>query len=167
MVGIILGDAHFRREGENGNARILFGQSLKNFPYLWYVSTLLSPYCASVPYLDSSVIDTVRRPRVIFSTRTYIVFSRLYGVFIVKGVKIVPQEIYHLLSPIALAHWIMCDGAAVNQGGLLLCTDGFSVKEVCRLMNVLIIRYGFVQIVHFNFTQNCLESIFLNKIKVN
>lgn len=36
----------------------------------------------------------------------------------------------------------MCDGASVNQGALKLCTDGFTVPCVCRLMNVLTIRYG-------------------------
>lgn len=62
--------------------------------------------------------------------------------FYVEGIKVVPQEIYHLLSPVALAHWISCDGAGIKQGGLLLCTDGFTVPEVCKLMNVLMIRYG-------------------------
>jgi len=35
----------------------------------------------------------------------------------------------------------MCDGASVKQGGLLLCTDGFTVSDVCKLMNVLMIKY--------------------------
>jgi len=36
---------------------------------------------------------------------------------------------------------IMGDGAAI-QHGLILCTDSFSVTDVVRLMNVLIIRYN-------------------------
>jgi len=35
----------------------------------------------------------------------------------VNGVKVVPQEIFNLLTPIALAHWISCDGSA-NFGRL-------------------------------------------------
>jgi LAGLIDADG DNA endonuclease family len=142
MVGILLGDANFRRGGDNRNARIIFGQSLVNFPFLWFVFTLLSPYCAGLPYLDSSVIKGVRHYRVIFTTRTYKVLNVLYDIFYVEGIKVVPQEIYHFISPVALAHWIMCDGASIKQGGLLLCTDGFTVPDVCRLMNVLMIRYS-------------------------
>jgi len=142
MVGVLLGDAYMRREGDNRNARILFGQSLVNFRYLWFVFTLLSPYCAGLPYLDSSVIKGVRHYNAKFTTRTYTVMNKLYDMFYVEGIKVVPQEIYHLLSPVALAHWISCDGAGIKQGGLLLCTNGFTVPEVCKLMNVLMIRYG-------------------------
>jgi len=34
----------------------------------------------------------------------------------------------------------MADGAAHNAG-LVLCTDCFSIQDVVRLMNVLIVRY--------------------------
>jgi LAGLIDADG DNA endonuclease family. len=132
MVGVLLGDAYIRRGGDNRNARILFGQSLVNFPYLWFVFTLLSPYCAGLPYLDSSVIKGVRHYRAMFTTRTYTVMNELYDMFYVEGIKVVPQEIYHLLSPVALAHWISCDGAGIKQGGVLLCTDGFTVSEARR-----------------------------------
>jgi len=57
-----------------------------------------------MPYIDFSVIKGKRHYRVIFNTRTYIIFNQIYDMFIIKGVKIVPQEIYDLLSPMALAH---------------------------------------------------------------
>jgi hypothetical protein len=47
------------------------------------------------------------------------------------------------LSPVALAFWIMCDGAR-NGKGLVLCTEGFSQSEVVCLLNILTIRYGLV-----------------------
>ena len=59
----------------------------------------------------------------------------------VNGRKIIPIDIYNLLTPIALAHWIMGDGEA-REYGLRLCTDAFSIKEVVTLMNVLLIRYN-------------------------
>jgi len=52
----------------------------------------------------------------------------------------VPQNIYELLTPIALAHLIMGDGS-VERHGLIICTDSYSIEDVIRLMNVLIIRY--------------------------
>ena len=36
----------------------------------------------------------------------------------------------------------MSDGIGIKHGGLLLCTDNFTIPDVCRVMNVLIIRYN-------------------------
>lgn len=52
----------------------------------------------------------------------------------------IPQNIYDLLTPVALAHFIMGDGTATRHG-LILCTNSYSIEDVVKLMNVLIIRY--------------------------
>jgi hypothetical protein len=64
--------------------------------------------------------------------------------FYPNKIKIIPDNIYDLLTPVALAHLIMGDGYyhPVN-GGLLICTDSYSIKDVVKLMNVLVIRYNF------------------------
>jgi hypothetical protein len=62
---------------------------------------------------------------------------------------VVPLDIYNLLTPVALAHWIMGDGQA-NRSGLTLCTDSFSIQEVVLLMNVLMVRYGLECTLRFN-----------------
>ena len=54
--------------------------------------------------------------------------------------KLIPENIYELLNPIVLAHIIMGDGK-VSRDGLILCTDSYSVQDIVRLMNVLIIKY--------------------------
>jgi hypothetical protein len=45
--------------------------------------------------------------------------------------------------------WIMCDGVHYN-GGLLLCTECFTIEEVVKLINMLIIRYGLNPRIVFN-----------------
>jgi hypothetical protein len=45
-----------------------------------------------------------------------------------------------MLTPAALAHWVMGDGVAIPSG-LQLCTDSYLLQDVVRLMNVLIIKY--------------------------
>jgi hypothetical protein len=45
-----------------------------------------------------------------------------------------------MLAPVSLAHLIMGDGTAVS-GGIRICTDSFTVQDVVRLINVLIIKY--------------------------
>ena len=41
----------------------------------------------------------------------------------------------------------MGDGTYKSEG-LLLCTDSYSIKDVVRLMNVLIIRYRLICTIH-------------------
>lgn len=66
--------------------------------------------------------------------------TELYDAFIVNGVKIVSTNIYDLLSPIALAQWIMGDGVNDHGFGLILCTDSYSLEDIIRLVNVLMIN---------------------------
>lgn len=67
-------------------------------------------------------------------------FTELYTFFYVNGIKIVPKDIYNLLTPLALAHIIMGDGAA-HQSGLIICTNSYSIQEVVSIVNVLILHY--------------------------
>jgi len=66
--------------------------------------------------------------------------TELHSLFYPNGIKIIPQNIFELLTPIALAHMIMGDGSW-QRHGLIICTDSYTVQDVVRLMNVLIIRY--------------------------
>ena len=75
-------------------------------------------------------------------TRALPCFNQLHSIFYKNGVKVIPDKIYELLTPIALAHIIMGDGIAKSHG-LILCTDSYSIQDVVRLINVLIVRYRF------------------------
>lgn len=75
-----------------------------------------------------------------FHTRSYAALRIIYDLFIVDGVKVVPHNIYHIFDGIAFAHMIMGDGARGASGYLLLCTDLFTLQDVVKLMNVLLIK---------------------------
>ena len=62
------------------------------------------------------------------------------SLFYPKGVKVIPNNIYELLTPIALAQLIMGDGVAKTYG-LIICTDSYPLIDVVHLMNVLMIKY--------------------------
>lgn len=53
-------------------------------------------------------------------------------------VKIAPEDIYNLLTPVAL---IKGDGSA-KEYGLILCSDSYKLIDIVRIMIVLIIRYN-------------------------
>ena len=46
----------------------------------------------------------------------------------------------NLLTPVASAQLIM-GGGGFKSKGIFICTDSYSLPDIVRLMNVLIIRY--------------------------
>lgn len=109
--------------------------------YLLLVYNELTPFCSSVPRLVSSVRLGKRHYGLEFFSRALPCFTELYSLFYPNGVKIVPHNIYDLLTPVALAHMIMGDGQW-SRHGLILCTNSYTIEEIVRLMNVLMVRYN-------------------------
>lgn len=66
--------------------------------------------------------------------------TEFYTLFYPQSVKVIPLDIFELLTPVALAHLIMGDGS-VRSHGLIICTDSYSIQDIVRLINVLIIKY--------------------------
>lgn len=143
MVGLILSDAWIVFKGKRSkNALIGFKQSISNFAYLWYVFNLLSHYCSSYPYLVTDVRKGKIHYALVFETRSMPCITELRSLFYpeLSKVKVIPLNIYDMLTPAALAHLIMGDGGFKSKG-IYLCTDCYTIQNVVRLMNVLIIRY--------------------------
>lgn len=163
LIGILLGDGRIRKINlPNNNARIIFKQSIINFPYVSFVFILLYPYCFSYPRLENTIINFKKCYLVVFGTINYPCFNELYEMFMDKGNKHVPGNIFEELTPVALAHWIMCDGTSTGWG-LLLCTDSFTIKEVVLLINVLLIEYNIITTLH---KCNNLPRIYIGKKEV-
>jgi hypothetical protein len=141
MIGFILSDASFSKTYKN--ALLRFKQSLEHFEYLWFVFNNLSHYCYSYPKLYTQMTGRTRTYELLFYTRSLPCITELHSLFYVNRIKIIPQNIYEFLTPIALAHWIMGD-VTRRDNGLTLCTNSYSIQEIVLLMNVLIVKYRFV-----------------------
>ncbi len=50
-----------------------------------------------------------------FATRVYPCFTEWYNMFYQEGKKVLPLDLYNMLTYEALAHWIMGDGTKLNQ----------------------------------------------------
>jgi hypothetical protein len=101
---------------------------------------MLSHYCRSSPHPTSGTRAGNRYYGLQFFTRGMPCMTELSFLFYPNGVKIIPEDIYNILTPVALAHLIMGDGG-VKPHGLTLCTNSYTLPDVVRLMNVLMIRY--------------------------
>ncbi len=148
LIGLLLGDAYFKTSSHNHNKRIGFKQSIINFPFMWTVFTELSHYCSSLPRIEYTTLKTKRYKLITLETRSYPIRDKLYNILYINNRKSIQPELFHYLTPKALAYWIMSDGISA-QYGLILCTDSFSIKEVTTLINILIIRYNFNCSIHF------------------
>lgn len=142
IIGLLLSDGWLTLSSKTSiNARLGFKQTFNNLPYVLFIFNELSHYCSSYP----NIIKNKRLEKVYlalnFFTRSLPCFTELYKLFYINNVKVIPKDIYNLLTPVTLAHWIMGDGGFKSQG-VYLCTDSYSIQDVILLMNVLIIRYN-------------------------
>lgn len=64
----------------------------------------LSHYCAGLPTYRIRKRTVNWLYSLTFQTRSLSCFTNLHQLFYVNGIKIIPEDIYNLLDPIALAH---------------------------------------------------------------
>ena len=161
VVGLLLSDGwlSLTRSNTVSNARLGFKQSLEKFEYVWKVFNDLSHYCQKYPtfYLNHRAGKVY--PGITIATRALPCFTSLHNIFYIDNKKVIPYNIYDILTPVALAHLIMGDGT-YRQGGLRLCTDSYTITDVVRLMNVLIVRYRLKVTLH---TDRGMYRIYLSK----
>lgn len=141
IVGLLLSDGWLViASATTLSPRLGLSQSLSHFKYVWFVFKALSHYCDRFPVIRERKRGTKTHWCVDVVTRALPCFSEIYTLFYVNKKKVIPNNIYELLTPVAFAHLIMGDGGFKSKG-IFLCTDSYSIQDVVRLMNVLIIRY--------------------------
>jgi LAGLIDADG DNA endonuclease family len=64
----------------------------------------LSHYCSNIPYIVKSMRKGNISYGIEFSTRTLPCFNELHTLFYKNNKKVIPDNIYNLLNPIAIAH---------------------------------------------------------------
>lgn len=136
IIGKLLSDGWLEKSTLNSNARFRFKQSINRADYVISSFIKLSHYCSSLPILVNSQRKGITHFGVVVTTRQLPCLNELYSLFYKNKVKVIPKNIYSLLTPLQICHWIMADGAVLNKG-LVLCTDSFTLKEVCLLQDVL------------------------------
>ena len=84
---------------------------------MWAVFTELSHFCSSIPRFDRAYLKSTGKTygQLILETRTYPIMNVLYTLFIQDGKKVITEELFSFLSPVALAFWIMSDGVSATR----------------------------------------------------
>ena len=144
IFGSLLGDAHAEKRLRGLGTRISFFQEGVHVEYLLYLHKLLSElgYCNSKVPIITNRLGTKGKIRKIirFSTWTYTSFNWIHDLWYKDKIKCVPECIGQYLTPLALAIWIMDDGAKVGKG-LKFSTNSFTYNECLILIKVLYVNF--------------------------
>jgi hypothetical protein len=68
------------------------------------------------------------------------IYNLFYSIIDGKWVKTIKSDLFFYIDYIVLAHWIQGDGNK-HRKALVLNTQGFKLKEVILLINILIIKF--------------------------
>ena len=144
IFGSLLGDSY--GEKRNGSTRFILQQEESNVSYLMWFHKYLSTrgYCSpKKPKLETR-IGPNGKVRFFSRVRTYSFasFNWIYDAFYSDSTKCLPKdESWTLLTPLALAVWIMDDGTPVGAG-LNIATNAFKEEDVLFLCDVLNNKYN-------------------------
>lgn len=138
LIGSLLGDGHMEKDG-NGS-RFCFYQKGEHIEYMIWLHKILFEhgYCKeNLPQIQSRVINGKLTYYCRFRTFTFSSFNWIYEGFYVNKVKIIPVWIEQFIVPISLAIWIMDDGCWINNRGIKIATNSFTLSEVKYLASIL------------------------------
>jgi ubiquinol-cytochrome c reductase cytochrome b subunit len=140
IFGSLLGDAHAEKRLKGIGTRISFFQESSHVEYIFYLHKIFSDsgYCnTKLPVIGNRLGNKGKLRKIVqFSTWTYTSFNWIHNLWYVNNIKRVPESIGQYLTPLALAIWIMDDGAKVSKG-LKLCTNSFIYSDCLILIRVL------------------------------
>jgi hypothetical protein len=162
LVGLIISDG-WLEINKSGNTRFVFKQSIDKFEYCYTVFLKLSHYCPSYPFIVKTNLNGKLFYGISFITRTYPCLTELYHIFYKKKVKIVPANLFDILTYEVLAHWICGDGTHTFNG-ITLQTQSFTLQEVVFIINVLIVKFDLKCSIHY---QRGSPTIYISVHSIN
>ncbi|MGH2613176.1 MAG: LAGLIDADG endonuclease [Rhabdochlamydiaceae bacterium] len=142
IIGSLLGDARLESRSLAKTARLRIHHADSQKDYLFWKFQQLRNLVSAGPK-KHSYIDKRFSTNVVswyFHTRTLKSFSTLYCSFYKTGKKVLPKQLSKMLTPFALAVWIMDDGCLSKQS-IILNTQNFSFEEHKKLQ--LLFKYQF------------------------
>lgn len=149
VVGKILGDGTIEKNGFYSRLRIC--QCHKQKEYVYWLYKELKNLATKVPRLVKFPRNSRSSDQYRFDTYSLPVFNELRNLFYKDRKKIVPKDIFDLLTdPMTLAVWYMDDGyKRTDNSGLYLCTSSFTNEENLILKNCLYKNFGLETNIHF------------------
>lgn len=169
LVGILLGDAHIVRRSSLANSRLVYSQTaVAHKEYFDYVLSFFLPFCVK-NYIPQSRVVKDNRSKKTYSAISFTImqlpcFNIYREMFYPWNVKIIPENIYELLTARGLAFWIMDDGTKQNSG-VHISVYGFNNTDVDKLMFTLQDKFNLKCSIHYNRDKKPRIYIFKESMK--
>ena len=138
-TGLLLSDATYVKKYIGGGTYFQIAGSIKFKPFIFHIHKVLYELGfvnMPEPTIKKTIVKGTEYFYYSFSTKSIKIWNSEKALWYFKGKKVVPLNIGELLTPVALAFWIMGDGGR-TQNGLHLATHSFTKKEVNLLIKAL------------------------------
>jgi len=103
IIGLLLSDGYLAKGKRSINVWFGLSQSSIHSKYFFSVYLALSHYCSSYPKSRIESRNNKYFNRLDLVTRSMPCLTELYEIFYVNGIKIVPANIFDLLTPVAFS----------------------------------------------------------------
>lgn len=161
ITGLILSDAFITKSSHGlylnnkydkyilTGSKLGMKQSISHLEYILYVFHKLSHYCMTVPKL---IKNKSANGKIYYNielvTRSLPCFTILRKMFYNGRIKILPNNIYDLLTYESIAHIIMGKGSFIKDNGIVLHLQCYTLKELILLNNIFYIKFGIDSNIH-------------------
>ncbi len=138
IIGTLLGDGCLLKSRNSKKARLQIRHAIKHQAYVQWKYQILQNLVKTKPRIDK------HNNSFYFRTRFKLCLKHWYNQFYPQGKKVVPNDIKnYLISPIALAAWLMDDGNGYQHySGFRISTYGFSRSDNIKLQKCLDQNFG-------------------------
>lgn len=148
LIGTLLGDGNLNRRGRHYRLLVKHGRS--QYKFIEWKRKELDGITGMAINSFEQLVKGKLYGFCQFVTLTHPLFTQLHSLFYRNGKKIVPENINKLLKdPIALAVWIMDDGAK-SRNSMTIQTHSFSERHIRRLQITLQANFGIRSSIHKN-----------------
>jgi ubiquinol-cytochrome c reductase cytochrome b subunit len=139
LVGTMLGDASLAKHGDYHRLFVKHKEGHRSLAE--WKREIFRDFTTMPLHFFEQRLNGRGYPCVQFVTRTSPIFSVWHERFYRAKRKVVPTEIADLLTPVAVAVWLMDDGTA-DRAGISFQTHAFTIDEVRGLGSALYRLFG-------------------------
>lgn len=139
LVGTLLGDGNLNRQHRVFH-RLYIRHGASQGVYAEWKRSVFSPFVRMPVHYFLQNVGQKQYGFCQFASRTHPEFTKIANLFYRNTKKFVPKTIDRMLTPLALAVWVMDDGTR-NGNGLCLQTNAFSTHDVEILKKALKTRF--------------------------
>lgn len=112
LVGLLLGDGHLEYSPTTKRARLKVEQRENAYAYVEWLYNIFQPWVRGTIRTKVQSLRTTGRSyrKYYFTTYRHQLLTHYHKLFYRERIKIVPENIADLLTPLGLAIWFMDDG---------------------------------------------------------